>query len=226
MKHFQDDVSFEVRWLPFQLNPQASKTGISKVPITRSQTTSPCVLVVLESLRPLTPLPFYKVKMYQDKFGKSEQEVFEMAERMKANFAAAGLPYVFTHDGLTGNTFNAHRLLTWAGQKSLETQDQVAEALFRSYFAEEKFPNDPEVLVAAAVEAGLDVAEARAFVEDESALAEETTKELHISRLYQVRGVPFFVLSEGEGDDAKKLALSGAQPPAQFVEALNQLSQE
>lgn len=34
MKHFQDDVSFEVRWLPFQLNPQASKTGISKVPIT------------------------------------------------------------------------------------------------------------------------------------------------------------------------------------------------
>lgn len=109
-------------------------------------------------------------------------KVFEMAEGMKANFTAAGLPYAFTEKGLTGNTFNAHRLLTYAASHSLATQDKVAESLFRAYFAEEQFPNDPQVLLAAALEGGLEESGARSLIEDENAMAEETRGELLVAQ--------------------------------------------
>jgi predicted DsbA family dithiol-disulfide isomerase len=171
-------------------------------------------------------------------------KVFEMAEGMKANFTAAGLPYAFTEKGLTGNTFNAHRLLTYAASHSLATQDKVAESLFRAYFAEEQFPNDPQVLLAAALEGGLEESGARSLIEDENAMAEETRGELLVAQRYpkltptpphcnahcnlnpcryQVSGVPFFLLSEGEGEDVREISLSGAQPPARFIQALERI---
>jgi len=138
----------------------------------------------------------------------------QMAAGMKANFEAVGLPFVFTDKALTGNTFNSHRLLSKAYARSEETQDKVAEALFRAYFAEEKFLNDPEVLLAAAIEGGFDPAEAKEFVDNEEAFAAETMEELKVGREMGVTGVPYFIV---EVPGRKATAVSGAQPPEVFT---------
>lgn len=121
------DLEFEVRWLPFQLNPDASQQ------------------------------PASKIQMYMKKFGKSKEEVMQMGGGMGQKFAAVGLPYNFTEKGLVSNTFDAHRVLTAAYQSGgAAAQDKAAESLFHSYFVEELAPNDPVALQAAGAAAGLD----------------------------------------------------------------------
>mmetsp|Transcript_14564 Transcript_14564/g.45790 ORF Transcript_14564/g.45790 Transcript_14564/m.45790 type:complete len:209 (-) Transcript_14564:158-784(-) len=123
----RNDLEFNVRWYPFQLNPRASQE------------------------------PSSKMQAYAQKFGKSEEEVMAMGEWMKQKFDAVGLPYSFTKAGLVANTFEAHRVLTAAYKKGgTEAQDRAAEKLFHGYFADEKAPNDPGVLKEAAAAAGLD----------------------------------------------------------------------
>jgi len=187
------DVDVQVQWLPFQLNSQASKTGVNKV------------------------------EMYMQKFGKTKQEVMQMSQFMKGNFDKAGLPYKFTDQSLTGNTFNSHRLIAYAYSMGADVQDKVVEHLFNAYFAEERFLNDPEVLVEAALVAGIPEDVARAFVSDESQFKAETDAEMQVGRQMGVNGVPHFVLQNADG---KKVSLSGAQPPEAFVEAFNGLKEQ
>mmetsp|Transcript_113833 Transcript_113833/g.321951 ORF Transcript_113833/g.321951 Transcript_113833/m.321951 type:complete len:192 (-) Transcript_113833:79-654(-) len=121
------DIDFEVRWLPYQLNPSCAEK------------------------------PSSKIEMYMRKFGKSKAEVQQIGSWMANNFEAVGLPYKFTEAGLVSNTFQAHRLLTVAYKLGGPVaQDKVAESLFHSYFADELAPNNPVALQAAAEAAGLD----------------------------------------------------------------------
>lgn len=182
------DVDFKVRWLPFELNSASSKAGVNKM------------------------------EMYMKKFNMTREKCIGMADWMKGNFAAVGLGYKFTEHGLTGNTFNSHRLIAWAESKG--KQDAVVEELFRNYFTEEKFINDPEVLVAAAKKAGIAEAEARAFVEDEGRYAAETRAEFGVGQELKVTGVPFFDIVV----DGKRVGLSGAQPEEKFLDAFRQLA--
>jgi len=181
----------EVNWLPFQLNANASKAGVNKM------------------------------EMYMSKFGKSKEEVVQMSQFMKGNFDRAGLPYKFTDQSLTGNTFNSHRLIAYAGSLGPDVQDKLVEALFHAYFAEEKFLNDQSVLLDAALEAGLREDVARRIVEDEQEFAAETQEEMQIGKRLCVTGVPYFVLSNAEGQE---MQVSGAQPPEQFEAAIKRLS--
>lgn len=158
-----------------------------------------------------------------EKFGKTKQEVMQMSQGMKGNFDRAGLPYKFTDQSLTGNTFNSHRLIAYAYSMGADVQDKVVEHLFNAYFAEEKFLNDPEVLVEAALAGGIPEPVARSFVSDEIQFKEETDAELQIGRQMGVTGVPYFVL---KNDDGQQVTLSGAQPPEAFVEAFNGLTKE
>merc|ERR1712070_515276 len=171
-------------------NPDASKTGISKV------------------------------QAYMQKFGRTKEQVIQMASGMKKNFDAVGLPFSFEDGQLTGNTFNGHRLLTLAATKGLDVQDKVQEELFKNYFAEGKFPNDPQVLIDAAVVGGIDRDEAQKLVQDETAMAVETQNELKFGRELRVTGVPYFVLSA----QCKKVAVSGAQPEEVFLEIAAELT--
>lgn len=187
----QSGANITVNWLPFQLNASASKAGVNKV------------------------------QMYMQKFGRTKEQVLAMSNSMRANFEAVGLPYSFSDESLTGNTFNSHRLIALAGSKGPEVQDKVVEALFQAYFADDKFLNDPEVLVAAAVKGGcLDESGARAFVTDEDQMASQVHEELETGKGMNVQGVPFFVLSNEAG---QKVTLSGAQPAEQFVAAFGKL---
>jgi len=196
MKHFPNQ-EFEVHWLPFELNERASKTGVNKV------------------------------QMYMEKFHMTKERCMEMSRGMAQNFARCGppgLPYKFTEEGVTGNTFNSHRLINFAGSKGAATQDAVVEELFKNYFAEEKFLNDPEVLAAAAIAGGIAEDEARKFVADETVCKEETEKELSHTRSVmsqqRANGVPFFQIVSENGSEK---FVSGAQPKDAFKDIFTRM---
>ena len=96
----------------------------------------------------------------------------------------------------------------------------MADRLFEAYFTEGRDLNDPDVLVACAVSAGLDPEAARRHLASEAgqqdiALSQDTALQMGIS------GVPFYLFSGGNG---KRYGLSGAQPQTVLEQALQQLS--
>ena len=174
-----------VRWKAYQLNPSASDT------------------------------PSSKVEMYMRKFGRSREEVLQLSRSMEQKFAAVGLPHSFTEKALVSNTLDGHRVLAWAGAQSPAAQDAAAERLFRGYFAEERAPNDRDLLIEACVAAGKREADAIAFLDDKSAMRDQVQRELQEAR--GVRGVPHFVIRQPGRDPVQ---ISGAQPPEVFERAL------
>jgi predicted DsbA family dithiol-disulfide isomerase len=114
------------------------------------------------------------------------------------------------------NTFDAHRLLHWAGTAG--RQRDLKRALFRANFSDDANVSDPEVLVALATGAGLDAAEAREVLASGRYAAEVREAErLWIGR--GIRGVPGIVI---EG----KWLISGGQPADVFEDALRRIAAE
>lgn len=160
------------------------------------------------------PAQSNKLEMYMKKFGMSKDQAKQKGDWMKQRFAEVGLPMEFRDTDLTGNTFDAHRVLTAAYEKGgSEAQDKACEILFHSYFAEGKAPSDPAVLKDAADAAGLD-----GF--DASTAVNETRDEMQVGRRMGISGVPHFVIYE-EGS-SKKQQVGGAQPPEEFLKSFHQ----
>jgi len=136
--------------------------------------------------------------------------------RMEEQLLAAGtdeqIPFAFKKIQLTPNTFAAHRLVWHAAQQG--KQDEVVEALFRSYFVEGENIGDLKTLAHAAAEAGLDRTGIEKFLASEKGVVEVKAEEA-VGRRLGIRGVPYFVLNG-------RVAISGAQPPNVFVSAFQQ----
>jgi|ERR1712232_1404402 len=169
---------------------------------------------------PNAPPETNKMEGYMRKFGASEDQVKGMAQQMRQRFSAVGLPFNFTENDKSGNTFNAHVLHTAAWEHGgPAAQNEVAERLFQSYFAEGRAPSDPQVLKDVAAELGID----SAVLEKTSAEYDKTKEELKHGRDLGVTGVPHFVLYTEE-NSRNKLQASGAQPPGHFAAMFDQLS--
>jgi predicted DsbA family dithiol-disulfide isomerase len=110
------------------------------------------------------------------------------------------------------NTFDAHRLLHWAGTEGPAAQRALKAALFRAHFTEGRRLTDPEVLADAAEAAGLDRAKAVEVLSDDLYAAEVRAEEA-LWRARGITGVPAVVV---EG----KWLISGGQPAGVFEEAL------
>lgn len=152
-----------------------------------------------------------KMKMYNEKFG--EERIKMMLPRMTETFSKLGIKYSMGGD--TGNTFDSHRLIYYAGTKGTAQQDALVEELFLNYFSEEKYIGDPSILVAAAEKAGLDKGEVQKILADPAMFRKEVENEKK-SFGRGVRGVPFFIVNGEE-------ALSGAQPPETFEEIFGEM---
>ena len=57
---------------------------------------------------------------------------------LQDTFSKIGVKY--TVEGLTGNTFDSHRLVAFAGRQGADVQDKTVEAIFRLYFEEVGLP--------------------------------------------------------------------------------------
>ena len=127
----------------------------------------------------------------------------EVYDQVRQAGRSEDIDFAFESIERTPNTLNSHRLIRYAGPAG--RQDEVVQALFDSYFLAARDLGDREVLVAAAEAAGLDPAEARAYLEsDEDAqavLAEDAR-----ARQIGIQGVPTYILND-------QYVLSGAHPP-------------
>src|SRR5438552_4190614 len=88
------------------------------------------------------------------KYGWSTEKATQIDADMEQRAAADGLEYHLSENGLTGNTFDAHRLVHLARERG--RQDAAVERFFRAYFTEQQSLFDKESLLTLAVDAGLD----------------------------------------------------------------------
>lgn len=135
-------------------------------------------------------------------------------DQVRAAGETEGIDFAFERMKRTPNTIDSHRLIRHAGQMTQQgqaQQDAVVQALFDAYFLRAEDIGDPEVLVAAATEAGLDGEEARAFLAGD-AEAEAVRAEDKGARQAGISGVPCFIFNGQH-------ALAGAHLP----EVLHQL---
>ena len=148
-------------------------------------------------------------EMLMGKYHLTAAQVAVMDTRMEQTAAADGLEYRMG-DGVTGNTFDAHRLLHLAADRG--RQDATIERFYRAYFTEGRSVFDDESLTALAVESGLDASEVRGVLAGDGYAAAVTadTREAHA---LGANGVPFFVFDH-------RFGVSGAQGVEVFAQVL------
>jgi predicted DsbA family dithiol-disulfide isomerase len=134
-----------------------------------------------------------------------------MNERMTETASGVGLQFRLDK-AISGNTFDAHRLIQFAATKGL--QGAVDERVKEAYFGEGAAISDRGTLVELAASAGLDAEETRAMLESD-AFTDEVREDERTAAGFGINGVPFFVLD-------RKLGVSGAQPPEVLLDALQQ----
>ncbi|MDX1418772.1 MAG: DsbA family oxidoreductase [Rubricoccaceae bacterium] len=148
---------------------------------------------------------------------------FGGAERARAVFETVtligrreGLAFDFDAMPTAPNTLDAHRIVLFgeAHGRAFET----AQTLFRGYFSEGRNLNDPKDLLALATAAGLPGPEARAVLMSDRYRA-DVEKCQSAAGALGISGVPFYVFD-------RRHTLSGAQPTAVFLDALDRMALE
>ena len=109
------------------------------------------------------------------------------------------------------NTFNAHRLITYA--QSLGNVNELYDNLMDAYFVEGKNVADIDQLIELGVASGLDREELVAVMNSDK-FVQETRTNLIISQNSGVRSVPLFVFDD-------HYSISGAQPDEAFIDVIN-----
>jgi len=135
-------------------------------------------------------------------------------ERLKTLGREAGIEYNFDRADFIPNTRKAHRLIWFASQSHPEMD--LVDRLFFSYFTLGLDIGNNAILERIATDEGLELP--AGFLDSTQGNREVEELEQKASQL-GVRGVPFFVLDN-------RLALSGAQSVAVFLEAFAQLQQD
>ncbi len=127
-----DLVEADIRFQPFELNPQMPAEGQD----------------VAEHI--------------QQKYGSTPEQSAANRTMIRDRAAELGFTMAMSEGSRIYNTFDAHRLLHWAGIEG--RQLELKHALFEAYFTEGRNPGDIEVLVGAAEKAGLESSAAREVI--------------------------------------------------------------
>jgi len=164
------DISAEIHFQPFELNPQMGAEGQE---ITEHIT---------------------------QKYGISAAQADANRENIRARGAELGFRFAMASDEGGGrnriyNTFDAHRLLHWAETVSLAKQKALKEALFAAYFTDGQSPASHDVLARVAGEVGLDVAEAKGVLSSDQYAAEVRAQEQFYTG-QGIRSVPAVIIND------------------------------
>jgi predicted DsbA family dithiol-disulfide isomerase len=147
------------------------------------------------------------------KFG-SVDRYKSIAQRVGAAAAAEGLVYDSSKMKRQPNTLDCHRLIRWADEKGKAAQ--MKQKLMDFYFTDGADLTNPEVLVKAAAEVGLDIDQVRADLRsDKDVVAVE--QEALSAQESGIEGVPCFIFGG-------KFAVSGAQAPEYLAEAIERMA--
>jgi predicted DsbA family dithiol-disulfide isomerase len=140
------------------------------------------------------------------------------AEAIRQRGASVGFEFGQGKRSRIYNTFDAHRLLHWAGGLDAGRQRALKHALFKAYFTDGLSPGDHGVLLQAVAAAGLDGAEAARILAGDDFAAEVREAE----GFYHQQGissVPAIIIND-------RHLISGGQPVELFERALRHIAAE
>jgi len=186
LRRVAPDVTAELHFQPFELNPQMPPEGQD----------------TFEHLN-------QKYGSTREQQAQSREMIRQRGAEVGFEFSPEGRPRVY-------NTFDAHRLLHWAGLESPARQAALKKLLLKAYFTDRQNPSDPEVLVRAAAEAGLDPDRAREILDGEE-FARETRERERMYTDAGIHSVPAIIINDHH-------LISGGQPVEVFERALRQIA--
>jgi len=160
-----------------------------------------------------TELSIYEI--LAKKYGMSVEEAKRMSAGVAKQASEVGLQFNFD-TSIPTNTFDAHRLAKFAESKGISKA--MTESLLKAYFTDSKHIGDKNFLKELGVSLGLDSVEVEEVLAGD-AYEKDVRFDQREAREIGVQGVPFFVLNS-------KYAISGAQPPEVFSEALTKVWEE
>ena len=186
MTALEGELAFHLEWQPFELNPGMPPEG--------------------------EPILDHLCR----KYGRDAATMEQMQDQIIAAAEAVGLDFSGLRERRAHDTFDAHRILAWAGGQDRETALQLA--LFEAYFARAENPSDPAVLRRAAESVGLDGDEVEAILASDQYVDEvRTAKQFFVD--VGVQAVPAFIVE-------RRYLISGAQEPDTLVDAFRRIAAE
>jgi predicted DsbA family dithiol-disulfide isomerase len=153
----------------------------------------------------------------KNKYGMSDEQLAVNRARIAERGAAEG--FAFGTREHVWNTFDAHRLLHWAGVEGAEgTQRALKHALLKAYHGEGRNPGAHDVLLELAAQVGLPVDRAREVLE-KNQFADEVREAERFWQEAGIHSVPAVVIN-------RRHLVSGGQPSEAFEQALRQIASQ
>ncbi len=175
IERLKDQAEFEIHFQPYELNPQMKIGGANAI------------------------------EYLSNKYGISEQQVKANQAKIRERAAAAGFHFHPEGRKKVYNTFDAHRLLYWAGHEhGLASQHRLKKEFFNTYFCLAADFDKRENLLEAVQRARLDQSAASKVLE-EGLFTKEVKAQVAYYQAQGVNAVPNLILNG-------KYSLQGAQP--------------
>jgi predicted DsbA family dithiol-disulfide isomerase len=152
------------------------------------------------------------------KYGSTREQQKASRDAIRARGAAVGFKFREEGRGRIYNTFDAHRLLHWAGLQDASRQHALKKALLTAYHGQGRSPEDLEVLLDAVRQAGLDPARAREILQGDEYAREVRESEQRFQAL-GIHAVPSVIINDTH-------LIQGGQPPEMFEQALRKIAAE
>lgn len=188
LERLHGEVEAELRFVPFELNPQMGHEGQD----------------LSEHLT--------------QKYGSTPEQQAKMREVITARGAEVGFTFAPEGRGRVWNTFDAHRLLAWAGAQSAQAQRRLKIALLEAYQGRGERISDTGVLLHAVRAAELDAAAAQTVLATD-AFADEVRALEHSVYEAEIHSVPTFIIND-------QFLITGGQPVEVFEQSLREIVQE
>ncbi len=156
------------------------------------------------------------VEHITEKYGSTAEQSAASRAMIRSRGAEVGFTFNMSEESRIYNTFDAHRLLHWAG--TVGRQRELKHSLFKANFTQGANVSDHGVLVDAAVAVGLDGNKAREVLAS-GRYAEEVREAEREWIACGIRSVPAIVING-------KWLISGGQPAGAFEQALRGIAAE
>ncbi|GAA5785280.1 DsbA family oxidoreductase [Chitiniphilus shinanonensis] len=147
-----------------------------------------------------------------EKYGMGEEQLRQSHEALRQRGESVG--FTFGERERIYNTFDAHRLLHWAG----ELGDALKQALFAAYFTDGLDPSDHDTLVRIVQAIGLDGGAAREILQGEQ-YADAVRRQEQFYQQQGITAVPSVIVND-------RYLIQGGQPPETYARVLREIAAE
>jgi predicted DsbA family dithiol-disulfide isomerase len=149
-----------------------------------------------------------------EKYGATPEQSEQTRDAIRERGEDVGFRFSMDKRGRIYNTFDAHRLLHWAGEEG--RQRELKHALFSAYFTNGENPGSHEVLLRLVRDAGLDPKRAEAILSSDE-FAEETREQERFYLDQGIQSVPAIIVND-------RYLIQGGQPVEVFEQALRKIA--